>query len=349
MMSTKRIALISATLLAIVIVISVVLLVPGIETSSNSGSLAVLITDPPNVPSGVSGVYMAYTNLQVHSSSAGNSSGWTTLGPSSGSVDLVGLVNSTRTIALSSVAAGSFNEIGFQISSVTVTYAGANYSSNIFHNSQSVTAQIGGGVQVSHGETSIALLDLSPTVLPLNNSKAKFEFIPQANGFQVAPSLLPTTVLKTDAQVQISGGTLAQIQQSGEMQIESAQLSPTSLSVTIKNVGSSPFVLSTLELSTFPGPSSGNTSGAIPATAVVAVFGVNSNASLSLLSANSVEQPLGYTLSSGSSVTLTFSGPITLQRFSVIDSNLPPEGVIAGNNYFVLVPSFTNGLSVVAQ
>src|SRR5271157_1694401 len=44
--------------------------------SSKTGTLAVLMTDPPTVPSGVTAVYITYANLAIHFRDAGNDSGW---------------------------------------------------------------------------------------------------------------------------------------------------------------------------------------------------------------------------------------------------------------------------------
>src|SRR5689334_14834462 len=70
----------------------------GNAPSSGSGTLAVLMTDPPTVPDGTTAVYINYSNIQVHISQAGNYSGWIDL-QSSGEINLMSIINTTQTIA----------------------------------------------------------------------------------------------------------------------------------------------------------------------------------------------------------------------------------------------------------
>ncbi len=68
-------------------------------SSGQTGTLAVLMTDPPTIPEGVTAVYIDYNNLAIHVSDAGNQTGWTDLG-SSGNINLLSVVNSTQTMAV---------------------------------------------------------------------------------------------------------------------------------------------------------------------------------------------------------------------------------------------------------
>ena len=56
------------------------------------GTFAVLLTDPPTVPVGVTKVYVSYVDLAVHVSGMDNNSGWTIL-KTSGTIELMGTVN----------------------------------------------------------------------------------------------------------------------------------------------------------------------------------------------------------------------------------------------------------------
>ncbi len=363
MKNTRLIALLVGAIIVIIVAAFALVIIPPSAKSgkmTTTGTLAVLITDPPSVPSGVSAVFLSYSNLQVHSSGASNSSGWTTLSPSSGVVELLILVNSTRTLAISDVASGTFDAVRFDISRVSATYASLNYSCSIFGNEQSVTAQIsGGGVQVVAGQTSAALIDLNTVLVPLNNdngssgsSPLQFQFAPQVASYDVNASVLPTSAFTTNALVQLSNSTLAQVegQQSNALQIESAQLGPTSLTVTVKNNGNSSVNINTLELSAslLPNTTSG---GDVPATAFMAIFGTNSSSGLVLLSNNGVSQmtSTGYALSAGSSVTFSYSGEIILRQYSANVTISLALAVVSGRSYFIIIPGFTNGLSIVAQ
>src|SRR5579872_277586 len=103
-MSSKNKALVSGAIAAVIAIalISGLVLTPGLlpksttlsstTTSggstqrSGSGTLAVLMTDPPTVPDGTTAVYINYSDVQVHVSQDGNNSGWTDL-QSSGTIN----------------------------------------------------------------------------------------------------------------------------------------------------------------------------------------------------------------------------------------------------------------------
>ncbi len=67
-------------------------------TSGSSGTLAVLLTDPPTVPFGTTALFATYSTMGVHVSGEGNDSGWIRI-PASGTINLMGVVNATQTIA----------------------------------------------------------------------------------------------------------------------------------------------------------------------------------------------------------------------------------------------------------
>ena len=128
LMSTKRKVMTSAAVavIAAIALISAAILSPGmLGTSSTaqagSGTLAVMLTDPPTVPNGVSAVYATYNDLQVHVSDAGNQSGWYDL-HSSGEINLMSIVNVSQTIASTNVPSGVYNILRFNITSSIVTY-----------------------------------------------------------------------------------------------------------------------------------------------------------------------------------------------------------------------------------
>src|SRR5487761_1663101 len=98
----------SRILLAIVVIVAGLLVSALVFSSSlfsagpksqETGTLAVLLTDPPSLPNGATALYMNYGSVQVHSTSdiaaTSSSSDWIDLG-ASGVLNLTSLVNATQ-------------------------------------------------------------------------------------------------------------------------------------------------------------------------------------------------------------------------------------------------------------
>ncbi|HYB03409.1 MAG TPA: DUF4382 domain-containing protein, partial [Nitrososphaerales archaeon] len=100
--------------------------------SQNADDLAVLMTDPPTVPEGVTAVYITYANLAIHVSDAGNNTGWHVL-DLQGQIDLMSIINSTQTIVDANVTSGNFNALAFNVTSAIVTFNGLNYTADLVY------------------------------------------------------------------------------------------------------------------------------------------------------------------------------------------------------------------------
>ena len=126
------------------------------------------MTDPPTVPDGVTSVFIDYSNLAIHVSSAGNNTGWHVLGVG-GQVDLMSVINSTQTIAKANISSGDFNALAFNVTSAIVTFNGVNYSADLVYQDHVLFVPIVGGINIIDGQASAAVIDLTPTVLLLGN------------------------------------------------------------------------------------------------------------------------------------------------------------------------------------
>jgi len=100
--------------------------------ASGSGTLAVLLTDPPTVPDGTTAVFITYSGLAIHVADAGNKSGWHVLN-AQGKIDLMSIINVSQTIASENIQSGNFNALAFNITSATVTFNDANYSAYLVY------------------------------------------------------------------------------------------------------------------------------------------------------------------------------------------------------------------------
>lgn len=335
----------------------------GVE--GNQGQLDVLMTDPPTVPSGVTGVYVTYTNVAVHVSGAGNKSGWT-IAHTTGTLDLMKLVNVTTTIAAVKVTTGFYNALRFNISSAEVAFSGKNYTA--FVPDAVITVVIPGGIQVNATKSSAAIIDMSPTVLNIgSNSDPEFIINVATRCVDVPPSVFVKDMDDWGFVFHMTGlAWWKQIneQYTSSIQITAATLTGSSLSVTIKNIGSRDATLSVLSVAP-PGSqcapqsypqSTGGPSWLPMCFTDSAFFVILSNGTLrpevSLLPSvgpgmhdetpMDVFSAFGYTLLTGHSVTLTYTGAVS---FGFAFGGQTPPGVIKGDQYSITAI----GLQVLAR
>jgi len=358
------------------------------QLAEGQGIVDVLLTDPPNVPTGVTAVYVTYSNVAVHVSGAGNQSGWTNSN-TAGTIDLMKLVNISTTIASVKVTTGVYNALRFNISSAAVTFNGKNYTA--FVPRARLTVLIPGGLRVNATTSSAEIIDMSPTVLNIGSgSTPEFIISMAASCFR-----MPQSIVAATKDIDHSGFILGltgkawwnKIQESytANVTINGASLSASSFSVTVKNTGSASLNLSAIfvtplgyECAAQTSTSSTTSSTATTTTSSPtstssysggprgnsrihprvpdcvtgsATFLVESNGTLlsvkgllsdrPVLLATVLSSPwslfsrIGHTLAPGSSVTLTYSGPIS---FGVTLPRQPsPPGVISGDKYDITV------------
>jgi hypothetical protein len=144
--------------------------------AGQTGTLSILLTDPPIVPTGVTGVYITYGNVAVHVSGAGNQSGWMETN-TKGTINLMKLVNVSATIATVKVSSGVYDALRFNISSAEVTYNAKNYTA--FVPRAMLSVRISGGIAVNPINKSATIIDMYPTVVNIG-SKSTPEFIVNA-------------------------------------------------------------------------------------------------------------------------------------------------------------------------
>ncbi len=203
------------------------------------GTLDVLLTDPPNVPAGVTAVYITYSNVAVHVSGAGNQSGWTESN-TTGTIDLMQAVNVSTTIAAIKVSAGVYNALRFNISSALVTFGGANYTA--FVPKALLTVPIPGGIEVNSTSSSAEVIDTSPTVVNIGSgSTLEFIISVAASCFQVPPSQVTSSWSRAGFTFAIANAAwwLRIEQGASNLTITSASISADGLSLTVGDTGSS--------------------------------------------------------------------------------------------------------------
>jgi hypothetical protein len=365
-MTHKRYVVTSAVVAAIaaIALISAAILSPGMlalgststAQSGPSGTLAVLLTDPPTVPEGVTAVYATYSDVQVHVSGAGNLSGWYDL-HSSGEINLMSVINIGQTIASTSVPAGSYDALRFNITAATVTFQGQNYTAHIATSTAAgsqLTVPIVGGIQVTSGQSSAAIIDMTPTVILAGNStNPQFAFVNSARAYTIPANSIPRGLILKEHQVNLtSQGWWQRIIDSARYQMTSASLSPNSLAITVDNTGNVSIVFRFAAVTATESANGGDVGRA----SISEYFAVEPNATLVPITATSKLQMAwvlaagGYLVPPGSTVTFTYSGTIITGSVAIqsqvsskghtsttqVTQNTP-EPVVSGQGYVITI------------
>ncbi len=291
------------------------------QPRAQSGGLALLMTDPPTVPSGVSAVYLSYADLGVHVAGLGNQTGWRVLN-TAGRIDLLSVVNYTQTVALANTSAGDYNAIAFNVTSAVVTFQSQNFTADFTSKTHLIFLPIDGGLTVVSGKTAAALIDFTPTVLLVGNqSNPQFAFVPAAKAYKVPTQSVGTLHLTVGDKDDIHAATWwIQILHGSKFQITQLTLTPSKLSIRIVNSGNSTLFLRLADLSAPVSVAGGTTE--VPNSAsmlsISEVFAIEENTTLSPViqigsgAADAVIDTGGYVIPIGASVTFDFTGNISL-------------------------------------
>jgi len=303
----------------------------GVLNLASSGALSILLTDPPNVPEGVSAVYITYSNLEVHAVGFGDS-GWIAIA-GRGTIDTLGLMNLSQTISTGTVPSLSYNLIAFNITGATVEFKGQNYTASVA--SEKLVVPIVGGLRVNSSSPSAALVDFQPTVLNLGTqSNPDFALTSGARALQVPRSELRTN-LHAGQRLDLDGRAWFQsfaANHTGELAISRASLSANSFSITVTNPDSEEYSARLIALS--PATTGAKPAAALSSLLTSIVFVVGPDGSLTLASGvtgqlRTALSSSGFTIPAKSSRTFSFSGSIS--------TLLPKTLVSGGSRYFVVV------------
>src|SRR3989449_4770468 len=359
MSSKKNIILSGAAALVIALSILAVSIFSGFSllptTSSGApkGTLSVLLTDPPHVPFGVTKVYITYSNLAVHVSEAGNQSGWTLL-KSGGSIELLSTVNVGQTISSVKIAAGEYNLLRFNISSAQVTYNGKNYTA--FVPTSALTVPIVGGIEVNASKPSATIVNIQPSVYNIGSaSNPEFMIRQWAKAFPVPSSQVTEAEEHEGTRLSLIGKawwTDVQERYTSNALITSATLTPTSLSLTVKDTGNqstklrlvvvAPVTLMGVEHDRPPAVLAGSAIFIVlPNQTLVSIQKYILAAHQQAVGAEDLVTALtsgGYNLTIGASGTLNYTGNITL-GFNVpyVQPLQAGQSIVPGQQYLVSV------------
>lgn len=211
----------------------------------------VQLTDPPQVPVGTEWLNVTYTNVEVHIEGVPHS-GWISAN-TSGTVDLLALINLKQTIAKLSLPNGSdVNQIRLDVSSAKIKVNGTVY--NVTLASNRLEVPIVGQNKVEN--LSAALLQLSPKVFEIqtgNNTAPIFVLVPSATAVLVPPTQVTQNQTQVGAKTQLSGEEEQELEEAqGSLQITAVSLSVsgnvTTFSITLKNTGKVPVTVSAISI-----------------------------------------------------------------------------------------------------
>lgn len=163
--------------------LSVVIIATGYSyIAFGTGKLVVEITDPPENWGRASNIYIEYSEVEIHRAKAGNESGWFTVVDEGGWIDLSRVLNSSEALGTSSLRAGKYNLIRFQVLDAIVTVDGVNHTATVASGRLNI-AITRGGVDIQVGQTSHVVIDVTPRVTGS-----------QVGGFKLVPAAKATPI-----------------------------------------------------------------------------------------------------------------------------------------------------------
>jgi len=312
----------------------------GLLSTSSSGVLSLLLTDPPSVSNGVTAVFVTYSGIQIHATGL-NDSGWVSF-PGQGTIDTLKLVNLSQTISSGSLPSLTYNMVQFEITNVTVTYMGANYSATIA--SDKLVVPIVGGVKVSSSNPAAALVDIQPTILNLGNETSpSFTMATGARALQVPADEVSDSMREVGNSYSLQGHSWYQDfshhQQIDNLTVSGLMLTTNSFSFSAANTDSDALTLRMVILSPV-GQNENGASGMGMLSGSMAnsvIFVVQSDGSLKLVNSSPnalglLLQTDGYTIAGGESHSFIFTGTMTLLVKHMITSDSTYNAVFLGSD-----------------
>lgn len=232
----------------------IVTVLTNITTTSTTptGVLAAQLTDPPNVPVGVTHLYIDYADIEAHTISTNNSV-WFTIA-NAGTVDLLSVVNVGLTVGSAVVSSGLFDQARLDINNVTVTFAGKNYTATI-PESQMILRLSNGGVRVEANQSSGFVIDMVSSVFAISNgNKPSFELLPLAKAIPVPSQVWKSSLAIAGARIENinseswfgNSGTAV----GNNVTKLAGILGPNFLLVALNNTGTTPITISGLNVLT---------------------------------------------------------------------------------------------------
>lgn len=158
---------------------------------SKLSTLNILLTDPPHVPLGTTSLNVTYSSMRIHLVNASQGS-WTTVN-SSGTVDLLSLVNVSKMIGTVKVPYNAIiDSVAFNITNAYIRIYNTTYP--VYLNGSEVVGQVSNSN--SFNGASNLLVDFSPTIVPIYNYNSTiFEMVPSFKALLVDKQQFSSPIL----------------------------------------------------------------------------------------------------------------------------------------------------------
>ena len=164
-----------------ILVASIIITSMQVHLSSATGTLTILVTDPPEWGEATQ-VYVNITGVKIHS----NASGWITLtmGQEYLEVNLTEALDTAVDLLQAPLGAGKYNILRFNISSAIVTVDGSNITDVKVPSGRINIVITEGGVTIKSNEDSELLLDIETRVV-YSKGQEQFHLVPAAKAIPI--------------------------------------------------------------------------------------------------------------------------------------------------------------------
>lgn len=136
---------------------------------SASGTLVILMRDPPSGWGPATAVYISFSDIMIHRADAGDKSGWFNTGVSVANLSLREIVIFNTMIGETTLQVGKYNIIRFNITQAIATVNGQNYNCEVKSGKLHVPIR-GDGVIVNPAQISSLEIDITPKITGKNGN-----------------------------------------------------------------------------------------------------------------------------------------------------------------------------------
>ena len=314
-----------------------------------TGVLAAQITDPPdppNAPAGTTHVYIDYSDIEAHTTVQNNNSVWFTVAKA-GAVDLFSVLNIGLTLGSAEVSSGIFDQARFDITNATVTFGGTNYTASVPLN-QIIVPLSNGGAIVKPNASAGFVIDVTPTVLALNNGGTpSFEIITATQGLSIPAQSWTGSLDVAGSRIQ---NITSQSWWKGSTPIGDnlaeevpAEIYPTTLLVILNNTGSAPVTISGLNILTTGAQNNQHNATLSTSTIVETITTVTTITEVTTITGNSSGKPAASPAAPKATTTSSISSSqVTVATFLILTNG----SVIQPSPNGAPIPSSQVGLTI---
>ncbi len=152
----------------VLLVVGVVLALFGsqllLSNVAASGTLIILMRDPPASWGSATAVYITCSDILIHRADAADEAGWLSTGVHVTNLSLREVVIFKTMIGETALPVGVYNFLRFTVTQAIATVNGKNYSCRVTSGKLHVHIA-GGGVRINRGQIARLEIDVTPTIM----------------------------------------------------------------------------------------------------------------------------------------------------------------------------------------